>query len=275
MRPGAPGRELSDWINKGARAGLPEIKPTPVAIAPALGQNDRRNSRRIAVPPNEIIRRPVVTRNPNAGSSAQLGAPRERRLISPRNPGAITQSPALIERGSDRGADRRPGANAGSQTGADSGGERQSPKIRVGLPAPSEKVNDDGSAHPRKQTREGAPAVERPAKKSEDSADGTRPERRHPQPEPSATPVPKDSNPSGNRQNGNETRSRERRQPNSDPKPNEDTRQRGEKPDRPRDSGASAPRAEPRQERPNSEARQERHQEKQERQKQEEQRKKP
>src|SRR6185369_12127720 len=95
-----------DWINKGARAGLPVMNPTPIATAPKLGENDRRNSRRIAVPPNEVIGRPVVTRNPNADSTAQFGNARERRLISPRTPNG--QSPALIERGSDRRSERRP-----------------------------------------------------------------------------------------------------------------------------------------------------------------------
>ncbi|MEK6322637.1 MAG: DUF6600 domain-containing protein [Acidobacteriota bacterium] len=278
VRPVAPGRELSGWINKGARAGLPEMKAPPVAAAPALGDNDRRSSRRIAVPPNEIIRRPVVTRNPNADSSARLGAPRERRLISPRNPGAITQGPALRERGSERGSERRPrtsAPSADSQTGADSGGERHSPKIRVPLPAPADKVDGDDPAQRRRRAREGDPAAERPAQKSEGGADGTGGERRHRRPDPSATPAPRESNPTGDRQSDNEARPRERRHPNSDPKPNEESRQRtrSEEPARPRDHGASSPRAEPRQER------QERHQEKeqrqQERQQQQEQRKKP
>ena len=60
-------------INKGARAGLPEMKVSPVAFAPTLSDNDRRGSRRIAVPPDEIIRRPIVTRNPNANSNDAFG----------------------------------------------------------------------------------------------------------------------------------------------------------------------------------------------------------
>ena len=125
MRPVAPTRELSDWINKGARSGLPEMRPSPVAAAPELADNDRRRSRRIAVPANEIIRRPVVTRNPKTDASAQLGAPRERRMISPRKPEGGTQGPELRERGSERGLDRRPKPatpSADPQPDADSGG---------------------------------------------------------------------------------------------------------------------------------------------------------
>lgn len=256
VRPGAPGRELSDWINKDARAGLPEMKASPVAFAPTLSDNDRGSSRRIAVPPNEIIRRPIVTRNPNADSSAGLGSPRERRLISPRHPGAVTQGPALRERGSERGVDRRPkptAPSADSQTGADSGGERHSPKIRVPLPSPTEKVDSGDSRERRKRTREADPAADRPAPRSEGNVDGTSGERRHRRADPSATPAPKES------------------------------KTRAEEPARPRDNGTSAPRVEPRQERPAAEKKadsphEERHQEKeqrQERQQQQEQRKKP
>jgi hypothetical protein len=287
VRPGAPGRELSDWINKGARAGLPEMKPSPVALAPTLNDNDRRGSRRLAVPPNEVIRRPIVTRNPNADSSAGLASPRERRLISPRNPGGITQGPALRDRGSERGVDRRPkpsAPSAESQTGADSGGERHAPKVRIPLPSPTEKVDGEDSRERRKRTREADPPAERPAPRSEGTVDGTSGERRHRRPDPSATPAPKESNPTGDRQSENEARPRERKHPNSEPGPSDDTRRRArsEEPARPRDNGTAAPRAEPRQERHAAEKvdqpRQERHQEKeqrQERQQQQEQRKKP
>lgn len=281
VRPGAPGRELSDWINKGARAGLPQITPAPVAVAPALDENDRRRSRRIAVPSTDVIRRSVVTRNPNAASPARLGDARERRLLSPRNP-VVTQGPAWIERG-ERRAERKPkppGADAGSQPGSDSVSERKPQKMRIQLPAPSEKVNDDRSAHPRKRANEGDSAGERPAQTSQGSAEGTARERRRMRPEPPATAAPKESAPSGG-QSDNETRSRERRHHNSEPKPNEYTRQRprAEEPARSRDNGASTSRTEPPRERPNAEnreqTRQERHQEKQERQQQQEQRRKP
>ena len=106
MRPGAPSRELSDWISKDTRSGLPDIKPSPIAAAPELAENDSRRSRRIAVPSNEIIRRAVVTRNPKVDSSAGTAVARERRFISPRKP--ENQDPALKERGSERSFERRP-----------------------------------------------------------------------------------------------------------------------------------------------------------------------
>lgn len=90
-RPSAPTSEVSDWIRRGARAGLPEITPSPATAAPAIEVSGRTNPRRVAVPPGEIIGRPVVTRNrmenPMAGSQ-----PRERRLISPRTPELVSDS---------------------------------------------------------------------------------------------------------------------------------------------------------------------------------------
>ena len=289
VRPTAPGRELSDWINKGARSGLPEMKPSPVAAAPELGENDRRRSRRVAVPPNEIIRRPIVTRNPDADSPARAGAPRERRVISPRNPEAVTQGPALRERGPargpERGQDRRPkppAPSADSQAGADSGGGRTSPKIRVPLPAPSEKTDGNPSVRERRRAHEGVSAAETPVRKPDGNTDAAREERRRARQEQSPAPKPRETNPSADQQRDNDTRSRERKPPTSDAKPREDARprSRAEEPARSHDRGASPPQAAPRQEPPNSgnQARQERHQEKeqrQERQQQPEQRKKP
>lgn len=286
-RPGAPGRELSDLINKGARAGLPELNTSPLASAPALGENDRRRLRRIAVPSNEIIRRPVVTRNPNADSTAGAAAPRERRLISPRKPGSSTAGSAFRDQGSDRGLERRPRPSTpstNSQTGADSAGERPSSKIRVPLPAPVDKVDPDDSTQRRKRARDAAAGTERPAPRTEGGADPANGEKRHRRPDTSATPAPSENHPSGNSQSDGEARSRERNHPGGESGAGNDTRgrNRAEEPARPRDNGTSAPRAEPRQERPaekNDQAHQERHQEKeqrqQERQQQPEQRKKP
>ena len=152
LRPAVPGKDLSDWISKGARAGLPEIKPTPVAVAPALNENDRRRLRRIAVPPTEIVNRSVVTRNQNADASSQLGASRERRFISPRGRGT-RQTPALIEPGTDRGTQRRSNLLQAPGTQSDSAsGVRPSAKFRQSFP--TAQPNDSGSAHELKRTRQ-------------------------------------------------------------------------------------------------------------------------
>ncbi|HXF40800.1 MAG TPA: hypothetical protein VN687_13880, partial [Blastocatellia bacterium] len=116
-RPGAPGRDLSDSMGKGVRPGLPEIKP--VAVAPSLEDNDRRRNRRIAVPSDDLIRRPVVTRNQDANTGATAGTRRERRLISPPERGDLTRGPALVERGSerrDRTSKLREGSNSADTT---------------------------------------------------------------------------------------------------------------------------------------------------------------
>lgn len=120
-RPGAPGRDLSDSMGKGVRPGLPEIKP--VAVAPSLEDNDRRRNRRIAVPSDDLIRRPVVTRNQDANTGATVGTRRERRLISPPERGDSTQGPALVEGRSER-RDRRSKLREGSDSADTSPGIR-------------------------------------------------------------------------------------------------------------------------------------------------------
>ncbi len=277
-RPGAPSRELAGWISKGARSGLPDMKASPRAAAPALAENDQRRSHRVAVPTNDIIRRSVVTRNPKTDASEQLGSPRERRVISPRNPAAFSQAPALRERGAERGFDRRPrptGSSTDSNTGSDSGAGQSSPKIRVTLPTPTEKREGDGSVRERNRTREGNPFVENPSSGDEGGNNAAKEERRRARQERSQTPGP-----SGAQERGNETRPRDGRPPTSTSKPREDSQPRGRVEDRSHDRVAPAPHAEPKQERPNREnqARPERHQEKeqrQERQQQQEHHKRP
>lgn len=269
VRPGAPGRDLTDAINKGARAGLPEMKPSPVATAPSLGD---RASRRIAIPPGEIIKRPVVTRNPNLGSTTRADVPRERRLISPRTP-AVTEGSGLTDRGSDRRANK--GKTSGdSQSGNDSTVERK-PRIREALPPQSETVNAGESGRDRKQSRDESANTGASTQKPSGATDST--EKRQPRHEQVQTPAPGGGNGSGNNNDG---RVRER-------KPAEDSgsRGRGDQPAKSQEHGGSTQQAQPRQEHPKSEnqsqPRSEQHQEKEQRQQKEqpqqqpEQRKKP
>lgn len=272
VRPVAPNRELSGWIDRDARPGLPEVTPNPVATRPAFDESDRRSSRRVAMPSNEIVRRPVVTRNPSTDWSARAEAPRERRLIVPRNNGAVTRGPSLIEDGSDRRAERRSKPSqpsAGPQSGSDSEDRRERPKTRVHLPSPSEKVDDDGSARTHKRTRERDDAADKPSTES----DRTGEERRRARREQSPAPTPRESNPSNDKPRDSETRSRERRPPTTD-SGHEDAKPRGrvDEPASSRERGEPAPRTEPRQEQQRSESRdqtrQERRQEREQRQEQ-------
>src|SRR5207245_648127 len=123
----------------------------------------------------------------------------------PRNPEAITQGPALRERGQDRRS-KPPVSSADSQAGADSGGGRTSPKTRVALPAPSEKTDGNGSARERKRTHEGESAAETPVRKPDGNPDAAREERRRARQEQSPAPKPRESYPSADQQRDNETR---------------------------------------------------------------------
>jgi uncharacterized protein DUF6600/FecR-like protein len=266
-RPGAPGRDISDAINKGARSGLPEIKPSPVATAPTLGD---KASRRVAVPSGEIIKRSVVTRNPNVGSSTKVDVPRERRVILPRTP-AVTEGPVLTDRGSDRRANRgtAPKPSTDSQSGSDSTVERK-PKLRPSVPTQSENVNTGESGREQKRSRDESSTGASPQKPSSsaDAADG---EKRKPRHEQVQTPAPRDGSTSGN---NNDARVRER-------KSGEDSapRTRGDQPARSQEHSSSTQQAQPRQDNPKSEnqsqPRSEQHQQKEQPQQQPEQRKKP
>lgn len=272
-RPGAPGREISDAINKGARAGLPEMKPSPGATAPALGD---RASRRVAIPSGEIIKRPVVTRNPNVGSTTKADVQRERRLISPRTP-AVTEGPVQIDRGSDRRANRGTPAKSSSdsQSGSDSTVERK-PRIRPALPQ-SESVNAVESGRDRKRSRDENANTGAAAQKPSGGADNTEKEKREQRHEQVQPPAPRDGNASGNNNDG---RVRERK-----PADDSGSRGRGDQPAKSQDHGGSTQEAQPKQEHPKSENQsqpraeqhqeKEQHQQKEQPQQQPEQRKKP
>jgi hypothetical protein len=270
-RPGAPGRDITDAINKGARAGLPDMKPSPVATAPALGD---RASRRVAIPSGEIIKRPVVTRNPNVDSTTRADVQRERRLISPRTP-AVTEGPVLIDRGSERRANRgTPAKPSGdSQSGSDSTVERK-PRIRPALPPQSDSVNAGESGRDRKRSRDESSNDGAASQKPSGGADDADREKRQQRHERVQTPAPRDTG------NNNDGRVRERK-----PADDSGSRGRGDQPAKSQDHGGSTQQAQPRQEHPKSENQsqpraeqpreKEQHQQKEQPQQQPEQRKKP
>src|SRR5262249_38977630 len=80
VRPIVPDRDLSGWIGRDARPGLPDLKLAPVATAPTP-RGERRN--RIGRPTDELIHRSVVTRNSPTDSQLIPMPPRERRVIAP------------------------------------------------------------------------------------------------------------------------------------------------------------------------------------------------
>lgn len=181
-RPVAPDTDLSNWIKRGARAGLPEIKPSPVAIAPVLRDGERH---RVAIPANEIIHRPVVTRNRPSDSQATTNPPRERRLITPRPPVMSNDEPARREK-------------------RERGDESRMKPPTVARPADGQENN---SAHqkPNRQERDGAQPRILPADRAD--ADSDRAERKaRRKNDEAAQPVNHDSSA------GEETRARERKQ---------------------------------------------------------------
>jgi hypothetical protein len=82
-RPGTITGDPSRWAGRDARPGLPELSPTNSAAVPRWHANNGQGRQRtVVIPPSEVARRPVVTRNRPSGSEAENSAPRERRLIS-------------------------------------------------------------------------------------------------------------------------------------------------------------------------------------------------
>jgi uncharacterized protein DUF6600/FecR-like protein len=140
-RPAAVSGELSTLIGKGgARAGLPDLNPSNEAASPELAENDRRRSRRLAVPANEIIKRPVLTHNATVDTTPGTAVVRQRKLISlPKGEAA----------GSIDASERRGKKQSAGTT--DTGEPRQ--KVRMQLPSPSEKQEDASSAKERGNSR--------------------------------------------------------------------------------------------------------------------------
>ena len=273
LRPLAPGRELSEFISKGARAGLPEMKVLPVSAAPELSEGDRRKARRLAVPSTEIIKRSVVTRNETTDSSAPFVGQRERRIIVPRNPDADAQVPAKRERVAERKS-RTAGTDSSD---SNSGDNRSNQKTRIALPNPTEKTDGDQFVRERRKNREADAQVDNATQRTEVDKNGDKAERRRARKEQSLDPSPGAGTQGGNGPRDNEYRFRDKRNrgEESTPAPNPKAGVRVE--DTPRSQDRTAAKQEARQERSNSEnqARQERREQRQERQQQQESRKKP
>ena len=82
LAPTAPDRDVTNWVNRGVRAGLPDLGNAENGAATVWRRgNAFAGSRRVATPPAEVINRPVVTRHRPVDSVAETSAPRERRLI--------------------------------------------------------------------------------------------------------------------------------------------------------------------------------------------------
>ncbi|HVG19423.1 MAG TPA: DUF6600 domain-containing protein [Blastocatellia bacterium] len=285
VRPVAPDRDLHDWISKGARPGLPEITPLPVAAAPDLREGVDRKSRRISIPPREVITRPIVTRNRPVDSQVGVTPPRERRLISPRNPEMPVGAPSRKERGANRGEDRK--ARLPVETpreGAGKGEDNSKPaeEVRAPRPTPSGPADGDGPSAGRKRKR-GDDSAERnsPEKNQGNDSNDSDGERRRKRPIFLPEPSPKEGNTSPDKPRDNEGRTRERRQPDEATRPREDSRPRSQEPERPRERREESPKHERPQPSPESKAqpreerRQEKEERKQERREERENRKKP
>ena len=145
-RPSAPDTEVSDWIRRGARAGLPEIARTPATAAPTIDTDNGKTPRRVVVPPGEIIRRPVVTRNRTLTPVGEA-QPRERRPISPRRPEFVIDVPT----GKTRSVEAAGEKDRKAKRPAPASSEQPSPVVRA-LPKPrtsvAPPVNDDTRNQP-------------------------------------------------------------------------------------------------------------------------------
>jgi hypothetical protein len=268
VRPGAPDKDQHDWISKGARPGLPEITPLPIAAAPALREDGERRSRRIAIPPGEIISRPVVTRNQPADSQAGITAPRERRLISPRLPQFPGDSSSKKERGANRREDRRsrlPVETPAESTGKDEGNNKPAERIRAPRDLPTDTAASDGSAPERRRKRDKDDSAERksPENNQGNDTNDSDGERRRKRPIFLPDPSPKEGNTSTDKPRDKENRSRSEDQERKRERNDSATRQ--ERPQPPAEN-----KAEHREER-----RQEKEERRQERREEREQRRKP
>lgn len=267
-RPVVPGKDMRDWIGKDARPGLPEMAPSPVATAPSFREGSERRNR-IAIPPGEIISRPVITRNRPKDSETGVRVPRERRLIPPRTP-AYTGEPS---RNNGRGEDGRPKSPVVAP------GEKQNRNksdrvFTVPPPVPADQTDHDNWRSERKAKRDRDDASpQKPVDKSEHPADTNDSSNERQRKQPIVLPAPNEK-PRAN--SDNEDRQRERKprdeakpRQREDAAPREDSHTRSEERPKPRERVDPAPsenKSQPREERqqPKEERRQERREERRE-----------
>lgn len=181
-RPVAPDTDMNNWIKRGARAGLPEIKPAPIAIAPVT-HDGRRNH--IAIPANEIIHRPVVTRNRPTDSQVTINPPRERRLITPRTPVMSNDEPAQREKKARTDEQRiKPPSMARPTDGQNSNPvhEKQNRQGNDGVKPrimPAERVDGDNQQSDRRPKR-GNDSTVKPAPENGSGGDSTNDRHKRP-----------------------------------------------------------------------------------------------
>jgi hypothetical protein len=277
--PVAPDRETARLIDREARPGLPDITPTPVAVVPRLRNADGRlPARRTLVPPDDVIKRPVLTRNRVVDGSGENKIPRERRLIVPRPGDFVTGTPRDKERTGENRRARLPELNPGETGGPD----KKNDSPRIAIPRPVDSDSNEGEEKVTRRRRGNETIRLNPPAGSEGNETGEPArERRRKEPVVITQPAPKDDDSA--QRGGGSDRKRSRGDNNDRAKETEKLRQPAEDSTRWRNRDETpARRPEPRMEQPRhqqenkTESRQERRQEKQEsRQERREERKKP
>ncbi|HSE98529.1 MAG TPA: DUF6600 domain-containing protein, partial [Blastocatellia bacterium] len=204
-RPAAPARDINNWIDRGARAGLPDVTPANEAAAPVWRNSENRpRPARAFAPPADVVNRPVVTRNRPADPGVATSAPRERRLVQPRKDRTIMEIPAPgINRhnhGGDQDPSNRPAGSRDNDRDSradrqrDSGGVRPAPVTpRPGTDSSPEQkdrdrknVDRDASENPKNRSRERFIPIPAPrgggaeAEKPRESAEPSRERRARP-----------------------------------------------------------------------------------------------
>lgn len=216
-RPQPAGRDFDQWLDRGARPGLPEITPTGQAAAPTWRRGeDLRGARRTAVPPPDVISRPVVTRNKPLNPVVGSGVPRERRVLTPRRMDRFTEVPAPTRRDAGR---------------AESGDASASPsRVRRDRRPPPDGQASDGQARPLERKGEGnnnpdRDGSEQPVSSDQSSGAGNRVREKDssrtrfiPPPEGDSYASPRKSGEQPREERRRDERQREERQPDEQPR---------------------------------------------------------
>ncbi|HEY7546471.1 MAG TPA: FecR family protein, partial [Blastocatellia bacterium] len=107
-RPQAPDRDVDRWVKDGSRPGLPDIGTSGWVTSPVRRFDDGQpRAKRGITPPQEVINRPVVTRNRPSNSDDGDRPNRQRRLLNPRQVGGteVAAPGARRSRASDNHGD--------------------------------------------------------------------------------------------------------------------------------------------------------------------------
>jgi len=268
VRPEAPSDDVRRWLSRGIQPGLPDMPGRP-AYGPTARSDDTARNGRAVRPPDEVLRRPVVTRNRPIDPLVEESARRERRLLVGRRSGPydVPMPTQSRPRNGDRDQDDRAGSTRPSSGPAQSTPSDGSDRSRRARSNPIDSLPVTPEAPERKRGRPDESFGARPGDQT--PRNESRPSERS-RPRVTPEPPPRSERPTGEPPN-NDPANRRSRPYSDDRSSRRDDAQTNSRPSggehHPRSDSPPPRPSEPRQERPQArpEPKQDRQERRQER----------